>query len=114
MNLIKSLFPLVALASLALAAQTPRPQTGGHRHNPAEPLPAPTADPLPAPGDPARPEAARASACVASGCPRLDQHGHAPVNCEYKSGLATGFRCVLFCTYEDSQWGTLVDSARCK
>ncbi len=64
--------------------------------------------------DPQRPMAAVEDlTCNAKGCPEMDQHGHRPVKCEYKSGMSTGFRCILFCTYTDSTWGTIVDSSKC-
>lgn len=118
MNPIKILFPTLALACLPLAARMPDPDAPGHRQHPTQepvpvpaPLPGPKDAPLPDPKDPAR---ALAAACAAAGCPKEDQHGHAPVKCEFKSGLATGFRCILFCSYPDSQWGSIVDASQCK
>jgi hypothetical protein len=52
-------------------------------------------------------------ACPSKGCPKHDQHGHPPVSCAYKSGMATAWQCILLCTYEDSQWGTTVASSSC-
>lgn len=120
MSPIKILFPTLALACLPLAARMPDPEAPGHRHHPTPepvpnpaPLPGPKDVPLPDPLDPEHPKAL-AAACAATGCPKEDQHGHAPVKCEFKSGLATGFRCILFCSYPDSQWGSIVDASQCK
>lgn len=102
MTLLKTLIPTLALACLPLAARTA--EAPGHRR-------VPTQDPAP---DPAPTPDGLAEGCVATGCPKADQHGHAPVKCEFKSSLATGFRCILFCSYPDSQWGSIVDSSQCK
>jgi len=55
-----------------------------------------------------------APACNEKGCPEQDEHGHSPVSCEFKDGIATGFRCILMCSYEDSKWGSIVASFNCK
>jgi hypothetical protein len=52
-------------------------------------------------------------ACATKGCPEKDQHGQAPKSCIYQSGMATGFKCVLLCTYPSSRWGTFVASSLC-
>ena len=88
MKIINILFPGVALACLSLAAQA-------------------TAKPLPGPS------AVAATDCASKGCPRLDQHGCAPVSCVYNSGMATGWQCIVICTYKDTNWGTTVDSSHC-
>lgn len=71
--------------------------------------------PVPVP-DPRQPLAllgAEPGTCETKGCPQLDEHGHPPVSCQYKSGMATGWQCLIICTYEDGNWGTIVASARC-
>ena len=51
--------------------------------------------------------------CDSKGCPRLDQNGMPPVSCAYQSSMATGYQCIVICTYANSSWGTTVDSSNC-
>lgn len=83
---------LICSSCLPLAAQAP-----------ASPTPQPEPRPL----------VEKAAGCDAKGCPRLDQNGQAPTSCAYESSLATGFNCILLCTYPNSQWGTVVASSSC-
>jgi hypothetical protein len=87
---MKLLIVFAALASACLAAQAPAPKPPPH------------------------PQAAlKDGGCDAKGCPQKDQNGDAPTSCEYMSGMATGWRCILTCHYPNSQWGALVDSSNC-
>lgn len=52
--------------------------------------------------------------CSVKGCPQLDPSGQKPVNCAYQSGMSTGWRCILMCTYPGSTWGTIVDGSNCR
>ena len=51
--------------------------------------------------------------CDTKGCPKLDQNGKPPVSCNYTSDMATGWQCILICTYKNTTWGTTVDSSYC-
>jgi len=53
------------------------------------------------------------SKCTTKGCPERDQHGNPPVSCGYQYGMATGFKCILMCTYKNSTWGTIVATSNC-
>ena len=92
MKLITAFVLVVALGGVTLAAAPAAPV---HRPDPTV--------------------AGRASMedCSPKGCPQLDQNGQPPVSCEYKSGMATGWQCILICTYPKSSWGTLSDASNC-
>lgn len=68
----------------------------------------------PRPQEAAASETLAANGCASTGCPKQDQHGHPPVQCEFKSSMATGWQCLLICHYADSKWGTTIDASNCK
>jgi hypothetical protein len=53
-------------------------------------------------------EGVRAAACVPkTACPPLDERQKPVLNCWYERGFRTGFRCILFCNYGDTNpWGS--------
>ena len=55
----------------------------------------------------------KAAGCDPKVCPKQDPDGKPPVSCRHEYGISTGFRCILLCTYPDSQWGTVVASNDC-
>lgn len=75
--------------------------------------PAVAADPGPAPLPAQATPPSPSLTCATKGCPEKDQHGQAAKSCTYQSGMATGFKCVLLCTYPSSRWGTFVASSFC-
>lgn len=87
MNQINKIILLTVLGTLAAAPQPPQ--------------------------DGAQPLTEQAAACDAKGCPQKDQNGQAPTSCSHEYGIATGFRCILLCTYPNAQWGTIVASSDC-
>ena len=94
MKLIGELITITTIACLPLAAEAVPSLSSG-------------TNPLAA-----SPQAGQA-ACDSKSCPDLDQHGHPPLSCYYKSSLATGFQCILICTYKDTNWGTRVAASNC-
>ena len=103
MKLINALSIIAAVACFPAAAQ-----------GPAAPEDRAYAVPKPEPPEGSRSTSASSTSCNDKGCPAQDQHGHPPVSCQYQYGISTGFRCILLCSYTDSQWGTIVDSSACK
>ena len=94
MNIFKTSLALLALAIMPLMAQNG---------------PAPDQSPKATSAQ----DVAELSSCNAKGCPKLDQNGKPPTSCQYTSGMATAWNCILICTYPMSNWGTKVDSSNC-
>ena len=91
MKLIQTLPVIAALACLPMAARELPPQ----------------------PPKAAAEQAADTTGCNTKGCPEKDPNGNPPLSCTYQYGMATGFRCILECTYKTSQWGTIVATSNC-
>ena len=99
--------PLTLLAGLACLACLPM---AAAQELPAQPPQATVTATMPRAAEAAQPDTSK---CTTKGCPERDQHGNPPVSCGYQYGMATGFKCILMCTYKNSTWGTIVATSNC-